>query len=66
MPIQTTEIRFEVDTQVVQVIDSLVQLRGGSRTKVIKEIIENWTAEKIHEASLICRVANVNPFERHD
>jgi hypothetical protein len=56
-----TEIRFEVDASECSVLDGYCQATGKDRTKVIREVMAAWSAEKLHVATLICRVAGVNP-----
>ena len=58
-----TEIRFEVEASECSVLDGYCQATGKDRTKVIREVMAAWSAEKLHVATLICRVAGRNPFE---
>jgi len=60
---KTTEIRFELPVSDLSVIDGYCNGTGKDRTKVLKEIIAAWSAEKLHVATVICRVAGRNPFE---
>lgn len=57
-----TEIRFEVPFGTLAVIDGYCNGTGKDRTKVIREILEAWSKEKLHVATVICRVAQVNPM----
>ena len=58
----TIEIRFTVDTSEVSVLDGYCQATGKDRTKVIRELLEKWSAETLHVSTLVCRVAGRNPF----
>lgn len=65
-----TEIRFEVMATELSVLDGYCQATGKDRTTVIREVLGEWSKEKLHVAILICRVAQVNPLQsesgRHD
>ncbi len=45
------------------VIDGYCNGTGKDRTAVIREILGTWSKEKLHVATLICRVAGVNPMD---
>lgn len=60
---KSTEIRFELPPGDLAVLDGYCNGTGKDRTKVLKEIIALWSAEKLHVATVICRVAGRNPFE---
>lgn len=55
------EIRFEAKAEVVSVIDGYCSATGKCRTGFINDLLEAWAKDKLHEATLICRVAGVNP-----
>lgn len=56
-----TEVRFELPTDDIAVFDAYSIATGRSRTAVMAEILAQWIAAKRHEATLICRVAGINP-----
>jgi hypothetical protein len=56
-----TEIRFEVERDDLSVLDGYVQATGKSRADVLRMLLSEWSEKKLHEATLICRVAGVNP-----
>lgn len=60
---KTTEIRFELPIAVLTVIDGYCNGTGKDRTKVIREILDNWSKEKLHVSMIVCRVAGVNPMQ---
>jgi hypothetical protein len=67
----TTELRGEIPRWVVDILDAVVTARGGQsanvhRTTVVTEVLSEWAEKKLHEASLITRLAagNPNPTER--
>lgn len=60
------EIRFEAADQDVAVLDGYCSARGKCRTEVIKQILEEWSKAKLHEATLIVRVAGSNPVKSEE
>ena len=34
----------------------------GRRTDVLRALLGDWSRDRLHEATLICRVAGVNPM----
>lgn len=63
MAVQTTEISFEVLAEEAAVLDGYCQAKGIKRTVVMRKLLEEWTAEKRHEAIMICRVAGIKPTD---
>jgi len=57
------EIRFDAKSETVAVIDGFCSATGKCRTSFINDLLEKWAKEKLHEATLVCRVAGVNPLE---
>ena len=55
------EIRFELPAADVSVLDGYCSATGKSRTDIMRAILKDWSEKKLHEATLICRVAGVNP-----
>jgi len=55
------EVRFEAPTTEVSVLDGYCSATGKSRTDVMRLILREWSSSKLREATLICRVAGVNP-----
>lgn len=56
-----TEIRFETHSDEVYVLDGYCSATGKTRTDVMRSLLKDWSAAKLREATLICRVAGVNP-----
>jgi len=56
-----TEVSFEIDRDEVAVLDGYCNARGLNRTFVMSKILREWSEEKLHEATVICRTAGVNP-----
>ena len=55
------ELRGMVSREVMDIIDALVQANpGSSRFDYIEPILENWAQKKIHEATVILRMAKGN------
>jgi len=57
-----TEIRIELPTAALAVLDGYCSANGNNRTEVIRGLVESWSAARLHEATVICRVAGVNPW----
>lgn len=57
------EIRFEAKRKTVDTIDGFCYGTGKCRTAVINEILEAWVESKLREATMVCRVAGINPTE---
>ena len=55
------EVRFEDKAETVAVLDAYCSAAGKCRTQFINDLLESWACKKLHEATLICRVAGVNP-----
>lgn len=55
------EIRFEAETQDLAVLDGYCSATGKSRTSVILSLLKQWSDSKLHEATIILRVAGANP-----
>ena len=58
---KTTEISFEVDASEAAVIDGYCSAKGIKRTQVMRQLLKEWSEQKLHESILICRVAGVKP-----
>lgn len=61
MAARTVEVRLELDEARVRVLDGYCSATGKTRTDVIRGLLQEWSSRKLHEATLICRVAGVNP-----
>ena len=55
------EIRFEAEAETVAVIDGYCSATGKCRTEFINLLLKQWAKQKLHEASVIMRVAAGNP-----
>ena len=56
------EVRFEAKDSTVAVLDGYCSATGKCRTAFINQLLEDWAAAKLHEASVVCRVAGINPI----
>ena len=59
---ETTEVRVQMPNDMLRVIDGYCNAKGMDRTTVIREVLGTWSEEKLHVATVICRVAGVNPM----
>jgi hypothetical protein len=64
------EVRLDIEEDDLAVLDGYVSATGSNRSKVIGELIKKFSAEQLHIATIVCRMARVNPLavapERHD
>jgi hypothetical protein len=58
---RTTELRMELPAIEVAVLDGYTQATGKTRTQVMRDILKLWSEAKLHEATLIMRVAGTKP-----
>ena len=56
-----TEIRVEVDPSEVSVLDGYCSATGKNRS--VRGLLKDWSNAKLHEATLILRVAGINPTQ---
>lgn len=56
------ELRVELPSEAVAVIDGYCSATGKSRTDVLRDMLAKWSADRLHVATVICRVAGVNPM----
>jgi len=56
-----TELRVQVQNEELSVLDGYCNATGKPRTEVIRALLKEWSDRKLHEATLICRVAGCNP-----
>ncbi|MCD8514629.1 MAG: hypothetical protein LRY31_01045 [Burkholderiaceae bacterium] len=57
-----TEIRIELQSSEVSVLDGYCHATGRSRTDVMRQMLKDWSEQRLHESTVICRVAGINPF----
>lgn len=58
----TSELRAEVKKRTLSVMDAFCSASGKCRTQLTNEILGDWAEKKLHEATIVCRVAGVNPM----
>lgn len=51
------EIRFEAKKHSVAVLDGYCSATGKCRTEFMNELLDAWAMEKMHEATVVLRVA---------
>lgn len=57
-----TELRVELPADELAVLDGHCQATGSDRSKVLRQVLREWSEVKLHEAIVICRVAGRNPM----
>jgi hypothetical protein len=55
-----TDVRFTVDPVELTVIDAYVLGTGIDRSKVLREMLRIWSEKKLHEATVVVRIAGGN------
>jgi hypothetical protein len=55
------ELRQFCPRDTLNVLDAVSMARNITRTELVNEILGNWAAGERHRASLIQRVAGINP-----
>lgn len=55
------EIRWEASTEETAILDGYCSANGIDRSKVMRNLLREWSDKKKHEATVICRVAGINP-----
>lgn len=58
---QRTEISFECTAQETAVLDGYCHAKNIKRTQVMRQLLREWSEMKLHEATLILRVAGNKP-----
>ena len=59
---EKAEIRFEAPSLDLAVLDGYCNATGKTRTDVMRALLGEWSRDRLHEATVICRVAGVNPM----
>ena len=60
---RTIEIRYECPASEMVILDGYCQATGKSRSQVLRRLVAEFAAAKVHEATVLCRVARINPLE---
>lgn len=61
-----SELRCEMPKEELTVLDGVCNGEDRSRTDVVREILAEWSAKKLHAATVVCRLAGVNPMRSDD
>ena len=56
------ELRLDVTEEDMAVLDGYCSARGKHRSDVIRDLLKQWSSEKLHEATVILRVAGRIPL----
>lgn len=51
------ELRGDVSRDITDVLDAVARSRRCSRMDVVEEVLSEWMARKIHESTLVLRLA---------
>lgn len=55
------ELRGDCPRRIVDVLDAVSMARNISRTALVNEVLGAFAEKVVHEASLVARVAGLNP-----
>ena len=55
------EIRWEASQEECAVLDGYCSANGIDRSKVMRNLLHDWSEKKLNEATVILRVAGRNP-----
>lgn len=55
--IEPVELRGDIEREIIDVIDAVAMHRSISRVELVEEILKSWAADKVHECTLVMRVA---------
>ena len=62
--LREAELRGNVPKRLLQLIDALQQARGHTnRMDVVIPVLEEYVERELHFATLLCRMAGVNPSD---
>lgn len=62
--VREAELRGNVPKRLLQLIDALQQARGHTnRMDVVIPVLEEYVERELHFATLLCRMAGVNPAD---
>lgn len=54
---EPVEIRVDLEREYSDVIDAVAKAKGISRTQIVLKILREWSEEKVHESTLVLRLA---------
>jgi hypothetical protein len=54
---EPVEIRCDLEREYSDVIDAVAKAKGISRTQMTLMILREWSREKVHESTLVLRLA---------
>lgn len=58
---ERTEISFEVSPEETAVLDGYCSAKNIKRTTVFRQLLKDWSAEQLHVATIVMRVAGNKP-----
>ncbi len=56
------EVRIDIDSSELAVMDGYIQATGSNRTKIIGELVKRWATDELHKSIVVCRMARINPL----
>jgi hypothetical protein len=57
MSTESRDLRASIDVVSDQVLEAVALAKGVTKQEVVRDVLAKWAAQKVHEASLIQRLA---------
>lgn len=58
------ELRGDIDRDVVDVLDAVAKAKRRSRMEVVEQALKEWADGKVHESTLVVRLARGHGTKR--
>lgn len=62
--IETVELRGQIDREIIDMLDAVSSHLHTTRIGLVEKILRNWADDKLHESTLVMRVARSNGSQR--
>lgn len=54
---EPVELRGDIERSIVDVLDAVCMHKGLDRIELVEQILKEWVDDKLHECTLVVRVA---------
>lgn len=61
---EPVELRGDIEREIVDVLDAVAMHHQISRIDLVEQILKEWTDRKVHECTLVMRVAGTKGSSR--
>lgn len=62
----STELRLDAPNSLVAVLDGISLAQRLTRNQLVLRVLSDWADDRVHEASVLARVAGINPPRAED